>query len=231
MDAVRKEAGKMRTFLWVICALVVGLEAATPVPNDSQKIILTYPDSGTFKVGDTLNVDWVCVNTILYVDILLSPDNGKTWMYISGSSIWYEDSVSWCHFKWIIPAEIIPPPIGMTSDTFVLSGDRNCLVRVQDYSPADSSYISTSAKPITVLPENAAIRSLSRAKRTPTPNFQAILAGRGVSSSLLEKGGSAKFFDARGEPLAAGNQPASRIVFCVQSSEKAQQVQKVIILH
>jgi hypothetical protein len=222
----------MRTCFLVLCALAVSLEAATPVPNDSQKIILTYPNNGeTFHVGDTLSVDWVCVNAIVYVDILFSPDNGKTWMFMNGSSISYDDSVSWRHFKWIIPEEIIPPPTGMISDTFVLSGDHDCLIRVENYSPADKSYISISAKPITILAANAVIPGIGRAHRTHTPNFKAILAGRAGSSTLLEGGGSVRFFDARGKPLSAGKRPVSGIVFCVLSGDKSQQAHKVTILH
>jgi hypothetical protein len=91
------------------------------------------------------------VNAIVYVDILFSPDNGKTWMFMNGSSISYDDSVSWRHFKWIIPANITPPPSQMSNDTFALIGNHNCLVRVENYNPANSSYISTSAMPITIL--------------------------------------------------------------------------------
>ena len=90
----------MRTALILLCcACAFSLDAATPQPDDSHKIILIAPaDGDTLYVGDTVSIDWVCIDDVMYVDIFISPDAGKTWIRLNDESVPYNDAVRWPHF-------------------------------------------------------------------------------------------------------------------------------------
>jgi len=110
----------------------------------------------TFKVGDTVTVKWLCIDDIMYVDIRLSPDRGKTWILLNAQSIAYNDAARWSHFKWVIP-EKIKDKTKPNACEFALAGNSDCLFRVENYSPNDSTEISMSEKPLTILPCSGAI--------------------------------------------------------------------------
>jgi hypothetical protein len=152
----------MRTIfplLLLLVSLIPSVAASTP--NDSQKILLTYPNNGeSFHVGDTVTVQWNCTTDIPAVDIEFSPDTGKTWIFVNLSSIMYDDAVSWRHYQWIIPDTISSAMAGMPGQDFPLAGNSACYIRVEQYAPTSPSQISVCAKALTILKrKNGVIRN------------------------------------------------------------------------
>jgi hypothetical protein len=186
----------MRTALFLVCCvLAFRLDAATPQPSDSQKIILTYPNNGeTFRVNDTVTVKWLCLDDIMFVDIRLSPDGGKTWILLNAESIAYYDTARWSHFKWVIP-EKIKDKTKPNASEFTLAGNNECLFRVENYSPNDRTEISISAKPMIILARSGVIVLDRCAARKPVFNLNAILSR---SSFMVDGYSSVRFFDTRG---------------------------------
>jgi hypothetical protein len=187
--------------------------AATPQPSDSQKIVLTHPNYGeSFTVGDTVSIQWVCIDDIMYVDIFLSADQGKTWILLNGQSIAYNDTARWGHFKWRIPAKIT----SKQGVTFSLADNHECLFRVENYSPNDKSEISASAQPMTILAGSGIINANDRGKRTTSFNFNTMLAGSFTPASFLKGRASRKLFDLRGKALLVGKSTAPGLIVCAK---------------
>lgn len=136
--------------------LVAGLsfsgcqEEDTTGPGSDAKITLTKPTGGeTYKVGDSLRVTWTIKDDpsdpIDAVDVLLSPDDGKTWGYLRTGSI-TPLSPSWQNFAWKIKDTLVVNTVKVP-----LAGNSKCRVRVMQYSTADSKEISTSAGSFSIL--------------------------------------------------------------------------------
>lgn len=219
----------MRTALFVICCvLAYGLNAQTPQPSDSQKIILTSLNNGdTLRVGDTVTVQWECIDDVVSVDIRFSPDGGKTWILINGSSIGYMDTKSWSHWKWVVPEKIKENPPG--SNEFELVGNNNCFFRVESYSPKDPTEISASPKPVTILASSGVIIPNGRAQRAPAFNFSEMISR---NASTLDGNASVRFFDARGRIIFQGRGLASGLILGIYL-DRARQVpgtQKAVYL-
>jgi hypothetical protein len=210
----------MRTALLVVCCvLFCGLDAQTPQPNDSQKIILTSLNNGdTLMVGDTVTVQWECIDNIISVDIRFSPDRGKTWILLNGSSIGYMDTKSWGHYKWVVPEKIKENP--PNTNEFDLVGNSNCLIRVENYSPKDPTEISASAKPLTIIARNGVIIPGRHTAQAPAFNLSAMLSR---SASAIEGNASIRFFDARGRVITSSKGMASGLIVGVYH-EKAWQI-------
>ena len=214
MTSNREKGTIMRTSLFFICcALAFRLDAAIPQPSDSQKIILTYPNSGeSFTVGDTVSVKWVCIDDIMFVDIYLSANKGKTWILLNAESISYEDTARWRHFKWRIPAKITSKP----GVEFSLADNHDCLFRVESYSPKDKSEISASAKPVTILAGSGVINANDQAKPTAPFIFNKMLSGGFTPESFLNGLASIKLFDLRGKVLLIGKRTAPGLIVCAK---------------
>src|SRR4051812_38795834 len=78
------------------------IDSITFEPYHPTNLILMSPTGGeTFKVGDTLNVRWsergANAGDINVVDIRLSPDEGRTWIYLNVGSI-AKGSAQWESF-------------------------------------------------------------------------------------------------------------------------------------
>lgn len=209
----------MRTtlLLSILCILAIRFDAAAQQPSDSQKIILTYPVNGdTFTVGDTITVQWVCIDNIIAVDIRLSPDSRKTWILLNGSSIGYMDTGSWGHYKWVIPEKIRANPPDTTE--FTLADNPNCFLRVENYSPHDKTEISVSPKPVTILARSGVIVPNRHAVQTPAFNLQAMLSQR---ASSMDGNATVRFFDVRGRAINLNRGIASGLIFGVFPSNEA----------
>jgi hypothetical protein len=209
----RMKGNAMRiALLLVCCVLAFRIDAAAPQPSDSQKIILTSPNDGdTLTVGDTVTVQWVCIDDIMYVDIRLSPDGGKTWILLNDESIGYNNPVSWQHFKWCIPETI-----SSKSEEFSLAGNASCLFRVENYSPKDRTEISINAKPLTIRASSGVIVTNRHTVKAPAFNLQGMLSQR---SSSLDGNTSIRLFDARGRVIHTGGGMASGLTFGVFHDE------------
>jgi len=206
---------RIALFLFTCCVFAFKLHAATPTPSDSQKIILTDLNNGdTLKIGDTVNVQWVCIDNIIYVDIRLSPDKGKTWILLNGQSIAYYDTAQWQHFKWVIPERIRKS--NQDTTRFLLAGNHDCLFRVENYSPKDKSEISVSAQPVTILAGSGIIRAGRRARQLTAFNINTFLSH---GEFPTEGHASVRLFDARGRSVFASNAKASGLVVGVLSNE------------
>jgi hypothetical protein len=205
----RKKGEAMRTALLLACCVIAfKIDAATPQPSDSQKIILTSPNDGdTLTVGDTVTVQWVCIDDIMYVDIRLSPDGGKTWILINDESIGYNNPVSWQHFKWCIPETI-----ASKTDEFSLAGNETCLFRVENYSPMDRTEISINAKPLTIRASSGVKVPGRHTVKAPAFNLHRMLSQKSPS---LEGNAPIRLFDARGRAIHSGRGMASGLIFGV----------------
>ena len=206
----------MRTVFFCMCCIcVLKLGAATPQPNDSQQIIITSLNNGdTLRVGQTALIQWVCIDNIVAVDIRLSPDLGKTWILLNGSSIGYMDTASWGHYKWTVKDKIKANAPDTT--TFTLTGNHSCLFRVENYSPASKAEISVCAKPVTIIAGNGIIVSGGHAAGKPDFNIRTMLS---QSTSLFRGPVAVRFFDSRGRAISVSKATASGLIFGVSSSE------------
>jgi hypothetical protein len=208
---------RLALMLTACCVLALRFDAAAQVPIDSQKIILTYPDNGeTFHVGDTITVQWICIDSdnIIAVDIRMSPDNGKTWILLNGTSIKYYDATSWYHYKWVIPDSIKENSPGTTE--FELAGTHSCLIRVENYSPQDQTEISVSSKPIIILARSGAVLPFRPVDRKPTFSVRDALSPQ---TSALWGNTSVRFFDTRGRAISTGKGSAAGLFIGVIPGE------------
>jgi len=103
---------------------------------DTMFIRLTYPLGGeSFKVGDTLPITWITKSNspdpVDAVDVMISPDSGKTWAYLRSSSI-PPDSPDWGRFPWIVADSI-----SMLGKKTNIVGNPGVCVRVEQYSSPD----------------------------------------------------------------------------------------------
>jgi len=195
-------------FFCIWCVLAFRPCAAAPQPSDSQQIILTSLNNGdTLRVGETVSIEWVCIDAIVSLDISLSPDFGKTWILLNGSTIMQGD-MSWGHYKWVVPEKI---KINSPDTTFELAGNSRCLFRVE--SPTDKRKNSISAKPVTILTASGIIVT----RLQP--------AAFGMNAPLLrgplsaESRGAVRFFDARGRTIVAHTVTASGLLIGVLSGK------------
>lgn len=119
-------------------------------PTDTSEILLVYPKGGeSFKIGSTLTVKWteqgqgkINVNA---VDVLFSPDAGKTWIYLNTRSIKPGDA-QWENFAWVIPDALNDPSSGQ----FALANNAKCRIKVDQYT--DPSSIFETSKDFTITP-------------------------------------------------------------------------------
>src|SRR4051794_6777838 len=97
-------SGKILSGLGLSALLLVGASLtlqgcdksteATPNPwdNDSSTLLLKTPRGGeSFMVGDVMHVTWAeqgaNAEFVTAVDVRLSPDDGRTWVYLNVGSI------------------------------------------------------------------------------------------------------------------------------------------------
>jgi hypothetical protein len=104
--------------------------------EDTVFIRLTNPLGGeSFEVGDTLPITWTAKedpnDPILAVDVLLSPDSGKTWGFLRSGSI-APGSPIWGRFPWVV-MDSIRILGGKTN----LVGNPGVCLRVEEYSTQD----------------------------------------------------------------------------------------------
>ena len=200
----------MRTALLLFCCVcAMNLDAAAPQPNDSQKIILTAPHDGdTLFVGDTVSIDWVCIDDVMYVDVYISPDAGKTWIRLNNESIPYNDAARWTHYQWRIPETI-----DSEGDEFTLADNSKCLFRAENYSPQDNSEISINKQTLTIRAASSVKRTNHRSPgytpaftvREMLKQYQSPVAGNAVI----------RFFDAQGKQIQSREGMPSRLIFGV----------------
>lgn len=123
-----------------------GDEAAGPA--DTGKVSLVSPKGGeTYAVGDTLWVRWTVKDDpdpVDAVDVMLSPDDGKSWGFLRSGSIGTA-SPSWGKFGWAIKDTI---QIGAVKHA--LAGNASVRIRVMQYSTDDPEKIATTASAITI---------------------------------------------------------------------------------
>ncbi len=129
---------------------LAGCDSSTgPAPyTGTKQLLLTSPTGGEiFYIGDTLTVTWDTTGksdlngTLGEVDVELSPDNGKYWVYLNQSSLPPGSSP----FKWKIADTVSFSGLNLPMD-----GD-TCLLRVQEYvHPEDSNKVSTTPAPFFV---------------------------------------------------------------------------------
>jgi hypothetical protein len=156
---------KNRTFPLAAFAVAVALAAlafaactksdsATAPPPDAEKwIALSQPLGGEkYKVGESLKVKWTVKEnpsgTIDAVDVLLSPDSGKTWVYLNSNGSIHPTSASWNNFSWKITDSLYVP----TLDDSVALINTHCLIRVEDYATTEAMKQSTTHSTISITP-------------------------------------------------------------------------------
>ena len=132
---------------------ISAMKSVTITAPPDPLIILTSPLGGeTFHVGDSLRIKWTInddpADPIEVVDPLISPDSGKTWLYLSVASIRIT-SHSWGDFVWQVTDSIYVPPLDAKLN---LVGDTKCLIRVQDYTTSDPLKRSATPKTFTIAP-------------------------------------------------------------------------------
>jgi hypothetical protein len=107
--------------------------------EDTVFIRLTYPLGGeSFKVGDTLPITWTVkddpANPVDAVDVMASPDSGKTWAYLRPGSI-LPESPSWERVPWIVPESL-----SVFGNKTGLVGNPGVCIRVEQYSTPDPKH-------------------------------------------------------------------------------------------
>jgi hypothetical protein len=123
-----------------------GDEAAGPA--DTGKISLVTPKGGeSYTVGDTLWVKWTVrddPDPVDAVDVMLSPDDGKSWGFLRSGSI-STASPLWGNYGWAIKDSI---QIGAVKHA--LAGNSSVRIRVMQYSTDEADKIATTASSITI---------------------------------------------------------------------------------
>jgi hypothetical protein len=123
-----------------------GDEAAGPA--DTGKISLVTPKGGeSYTVGDTLWVKWTVKDDpdpVDAVDVMLSPDDGKSWGFLRSGSIGTASPL-WGNFGWSIKDSI---EIGAVKHG--LAGNTSVRIRVMQYSTDEADKIATTASAITI---------------------------------------------------------------------------------
>jgi hypothetical protein len=132
-----------------LAAMALGAcdDSSSPTQSSSTaRIVFKSPAAGqTYHVGDSLKVTWTTHDDpndpFSAVDISLSPDGGKTWASIAGSSIGI-NSTKWEKFAWKITNKLY---VQAKNDSVPLAGSTECKVKVEQYSTQDPDKIVTSA--------------------------------------------------------------------------------------
>lgn len=178
--------------------------ATAPSPSDSQKIIITSPKDGeTLFVNDTVTVKWETVDDIVSVDVLISPNKGKSWLRLNNVSIPYYNTAQWSNFKWRIPETIT-----IESHEFSLVNNTTVLFRTESYSPKNNSEISTNASPLSIKSRSEAVIP-RRDFRKISQDQQVMLANEGKLQVLR--------FDCNGRAIGQLQQSSSGLIFEVIS--------------
>jgi hypothetical protein len=141
---------KNRTVSLAAAALCAGLAAYSMIacnsdsgtsPGSDGLIAITSPKSGeSFKLGDSMHVKWTVkddANAPDAVDLQISNDSGKTWIFIRTGSIPNTSIKSWGDYAWVVNS---PLPSGLTVD---LVG-KPVRIRVMQYTTSDPKKIATS---------------------------------------------------------------------------------------
>ncbi|HKP96044.1 MAG TPA: hypothetical protein VJ385_09835 [Fibrobacteria bacterium] len=133
-------------------------ETTSPAADPNAKITLTKPVGGeTFRFGDSLRIRWTVkddpAGPIQAVDVLLSPDSGKTWVHLPYGPAGLKGSIKpdspyWNNFSWKVTDSLYVPE----KDASVKLGNTHCLVRVKDYTSEAASNRSTTASYISIIP-------------------------------------------------------------------------------
>ncbi|MDB5051049.1 MAG: hypothetical protein JWO30_4120 [Fibrobacteres bacterium] len=154
---------KNRTFHFAALALAAALASfafaacnkstTEPLPDADKWIALTKPLGGeTYKVGESLNVKWTIKENpngnVDAVDVLISPDSGKTWVFLNANGSIHPNTPSWENFSWKITDSLYVP----TLDDSIALSNTHCLVRVEQYSTADALQKSTTHTSISITP-------------------------------------------------------------------------------
>jgi hypothetical protein len=139
-----------------LAALALGAcnkSSTEPLPDADKWIALSQPLGGeTYKVGQSLNVKWTLKENpngpIDAVDVLISPDSGKTWVFLNANGSIHPTSAAWENFSWKVTDSLYVP----TLDDSIALVNTHCLVRVEEYSTADALKRSTTHSTISITP-------------------------------------------------------------------------------
>ncbi len=136
-------------------------DSGTAAADPNAMITLTKPLGGeTYHVGDTLRVGWTVKtdpsDQITSVDVVLSPDSGKTWVYLPYGPLQNRTgsitplSPYWNKFAWAVTESLY---VAGTNSKIKLAGNAHCLVRVEDYdNPNLATRHATTPSYITISP-------------------------------------------------------------------------------
>jgi hypothetical protein len=136
-------------------AMVAGLaflgcqksDSPTGAVDANARITLVSPVGGEkLKVGETVMVKWTVkadqVDPITAVDLMVSPDSGKTWGYIRTGSV-ADDVPTWGNYPWIVSAKTVGTP------SLNLAGAA-CLFRVMKYATDKPELMAVSKSTFTI---------------------------------------------------------------------------------
>jgi hypothetical protein len=124
--------------------------ASGPEADPDAQIIITSPVGGeTFYIGDSLRVKWTLqgkgFEEVNSVNILISPDSGKTWVGMITKSLGSEGDDRWGDFGWYIPQTLLN--LGVA---YELKDNSKLLIKVMQYTPANVNQIAVTKKPFTI---------------------------------------------------------------------------------
>jgi hypothetical protein len=118
-------------------------------PADTSEILLVYPKGGeTLKVGSTLTVKWAeqgqGKTDVNAVDVMLSPDGGKSWFPLMAHSI-KPGAPEWEKFPWVIP-----DTFEYVGNKYPLANNAKCRIKVDQYT--DPKAISEASGDFAITP-------------------------------------------------------------------------------
>jgi hypothetical protein len=126
-----------------LCALAACDKSGSTAPTSTSLVTVTSPKAGsTVHVGDSLRVTWTVksdpAKSVNAVDILLSPDDGKTWVMLNSGSI-ADDSPKWEKWDWKVTDSLYVPA---QNKKIAITGATS-RIKVEQYSTKDADMIGT----------------------------------------------------------------------------------------
>ena len=139
-------------FLTLAGHLMTGCETNPVVPTSdpNDEILITSPVGGeSITIGDTLRIKWKLqgkgLTEVNAVNIELSPDSGKTWVGLLKKSVSIDDPL-WGNYPWAVLNEVLR--LGVT---YSLENNSKILLKVMQYSTADTNKIAITKKTFSIL--------------------------------------------------------------------------------
>jgi hypothetical protein len=107
-----------------------------PEPVAGEIGTLLSPNGGeTYRVGDTISIQWDLVKDVSQFEIRFSADEGLSWFNIAAMTPGMPDYDAQ-QFKWAIPDSIIIFPYAISTVS------QKCMIQIAEYTVYDNSDVS-----------------------------------------------------------------------------------------